>query len=110
MQAQIRKFRQRLEQRRLDLSARRQPVEASSPHTRLPDEDQPKALHDQFIDHRVLNLHHEDLRLVNEALERIKRGEYGVCMECGEAIALNRLQVLPWARCCLACQEQQGAA
>jgi DnaK suppressor protein len=107
MQAQTRTFQQRLEQRRLDLSTRRRPVEATSLHMRLPEEDQPKELHDQFIDNRVLNLHHQDLRLVNEALQRIERGEYGVCQECGEAIALNRLQVLPWARYCLTCQEEQ---
>ncbi len=30
--------------------------------------------------------------------------DYGKCMECGEAIALERLDIIPWARLCLDCQ------
>ncbi len=30
--------------------------------------------------------------------------EYGQCLECGEAIALERLDLIPWARLCLECQ------
>jgi len=45
------------------------------------------------------------LLLVEEALNRIDRGEYGYCQQCGEDINMKRLEVQPWARHCLKCQE-----
>jgi DnaK suppressor protein len=45
------------------------------------------------------------LLLVEEALNRIDRGEYGYCQQCGEDINPKRLEVQPWARHCLTCQE-----
>ena len=42
---------------------------------------------------------------VNEALERIAGGEYGVCLACQKAISPKRLAALPWAARCLECQE-----
>jgi len=53
----------------------------------------------------TLNREATVLRLVTEALERIATGEYGVCMECEEAISAKRLAALPWAALCLKCQE-----
>ena len=38
------------------------------------------------------------------ALEDIKAGRYGICRECGEAIAKARLKVMPFATRCVACQ------
>jgi DnaK suppressor protein len=45
------------------------------------------------------------LLFVEEALNRIDRGEYGYCQQCGEDINVKRLEVQPWARHCLKCQE-----
>jgi len=45
------------------------------------------------------------LLLVEDALNRIDRGEYGYCQQCGEDINLKRLEVQPWARYCVRCQE-----
>jgi len=45
------------------------------------------------------------LLFVEEALNRIDRGEYGYCQQCGEDINLKRLEVQPWARHCVRCQE-----
>jgi DnaK suppressor protein len=45
------------------------------------------------------------LQQVEDALERIEEGEFGVCDECGEPIQKKRLEAVPWARYCLACQE-----
>lgn len=47
------------------------------------------------------------LRLIDEALRRMEKGIYGSCLECGEEIAPTRLQVVPWARLCLLCQEDE---
>lgn len=42
---------------------------------------------------------------VDRALERLDRGEYGVCEACGEPIGPTRLGARPAARLCLADQE-----
>ena len=45
------------------------------------------------------------LLFVEEALNRIDRGEFGYCQQCGEDISVKRLDVQPWARHCVRCQE-----
>lgn len=47
------------------------------------------------------------LRLIDEALARIDNKRFGMCVNCGDPIELPRLQALPWARHCIACQELQ---
>jgi DnaK suppressor protein len=47
------------------------------------------------------------LQLVNEALERIKNGSYGLCVACHEDVQQKRLDAVPWARHCIECQEKQ---
>jgi DnaK suppressor protein len=44
-------------------------------------------------------------RRLQAALARVERGEYGICEECGEEIAYQRLSALPDAVTCLGCQE-----
>ena len=43
---------------------------------------------------------------IDEALERIDRGDYGSCMICGQEIPRGRLEALPYAVNCLHCQEE----
>jgi DnaK suppressor protein len=40
----------------------------------------------------------ERLRLVEEALERMDGGSYGLCLISGQPIPRERLEQLPWAR------------
>jgi len=47
------------------------------------------------------------LQLVNEALERLKNGSYGLCVACHEEVEAKRLEAVPWARHCIGCQEKQ---
>jgi DnaK suppressor protein len=46
------------------------------------------------------------LGLIDQALERIKKGAYGVCEVCESELAQKRLEAVPWARHCTACQEK----
>ena len=46
------------------------------------------------------------LRKVEDALERMATGEFGICAACGGAISIKRLQALPSATNCIECQEQ----
>ena len=43
------------------------------------------------------------LTLIFEAVERGEGGRYGLCLECGEPIALGRLSVFPESRECSSC-------
>lgn len=52
----------------------------------------------------------EDLRQIEAALRRIERGSYGICEHCGHPIGQARLEALPWAVLCIACQEQEESA
>jgi DnaK suppressor protein len=45
------------------------------------------------------------LKNIDLALEKIKKGKYGICEKCKKEIPINRLQVSPEARFCLKCQK-----
>jgi len=45
----------------------------------------------------------EQLKDVNNALEKIKNGTYGVCEICGADIAIERLEANPAAKRCMQC-------
>jgi DnaK suppressor protein len=47
------------------------------------------------------------LQEVDEALDRIENGTYGICEECGESIGLKRLEVRPIAKYCVPCKTKQ---
>ncbi|MCH8167338.1 MAG: TraR/DksA family transcriptional regulator [Proteobacteria bacterium] len=44
-----------------------------------------------------------ELRRIAAALARIDEGDYGACLECGEEIAVRRLELAPAAPLCIAC-------
>src|SRR5580704_3137401 len=46
------------------------------------------------------------LRQIRCALSRIANGTYGVCLHCEEDILPKRMAAVPWAACCIRCQEQ----
>ncbi len=41
-----------------------------------------------------------------DALERLEKGTYGICEECGEPIAPARLQAMPEVSTCVRCQDR----
>ena len=43
---------------------------------------------------------------IEDALERLDDGAYGVCLNCKDDIPKARLRAVPWARYCVDCQEQ----
>ena len=46
------------------------------------------------------------LQEINDALERIEHGKYGICEGNAEPIPKARLQAIPWARYCVTCASQ----
>jgi DnaK suppressor protein len=59
-----------------------------------------------------IRLHKSDgrlLRAIEEALDRIRQGTYGVCGTCNEPISKARLEAVPWTHLCRECKERQAA-
>ncbi len=52
------------------------------------------------------NTERKQLKLIDEALKRIERCDYGVCQMCGVRISKKRLDAVPWAPYCINCQEK----
>jgi DnaK suppressor protein len=72
---------------------------------RLAEEDAAQVIHDEYVSLQFNSLDYGQLRLVNEALDRLETGDYGICLNCEEPIPAKRLRALPWARYCIPCQE-----
>jgi len=47
------------------------------------------------------------ISLIDDAIERLANGEYGICMECGERISEARLMARPYAIFCIKCKSRQ---
>lgn len=52
-------------------------------------------------------MRNRERQLVEEALVSLEEGTYGVCAECEEEISEKRLEALPFARLCVACQSKR---
>lgn len=44
-----------------------------------------------------------ELKRIATALQRLEQNEYGLCLRCGEDIAIQRLKVEPAATICIEC-------
>ncbi|HKV43222.1 MAG TPA: TraR/DksA C4-type zinc finger protein [bacterium] len=45
------------------------------------------------------------LEMVEEALQRLHNGTYGICVGCRKPIDGNRLRAIPYTRLCIKCKE-----
>jgi len=100
-QALVREVREELEnsgnQHRIDL-LNREPGDSG-------DESLANALADFNL--ALLDRHIDGMRDIEAALQRIRNGEYGVCIDCGDAVTFLRLMAYPTAKRCIVCQEQR---
>jgi len=48
-------------------------------------------------------------REIREAVDRLARGDFGICEQCEQEIPAKRLDALPWARRCVSCQQNVEA-
>jgi DnaK suppressor protein len=103
-------YRHKLTQRKSQLLAGIGPRFDSAAKTEhFDDDDQAQVWHDEFVLVRLNGLDYVQLRLIEEALDRIASGHYGICLHCDSPIPAKRLHALPWARYCVPCQEEIGA-
>ncbi len=47
---------------------------------------------------------------IDEALRRLRKGEYGNCHTCEKPIGIARLEAVPHARFCIECKEKEENA
>jgi RNA polymerase-binding transcription factor DksA len=59
------------------------------------------------LDHAVLKRHVGEIRDIDAALVRMREREYGLCVDCGDDIDVERLSVFPTARRCVRCQSRR---
>lgn len=100
--------RERLEQRRADLTAvadsaaeGRRPVELDQ--SRVGRLSRMDALQDQAMALETERRRANELRRIEAALARIDDGEYGYCLTCGETIGDKRLELDPATPTCVDC-------
>lgn len=74
---------------------------------RLPSDDEEAASIKSEMD--IVETHEKaesgKIRAVQKALDRLKKGSYGICEACRQPIAKGRLKAAPECRFCLACQK-----
>jgi DnaK suppressor protein len=58
------------------------------------------------ISSQLAEVESRELARIENALERMRAGQYGVCEGCGCKIPLARLNALPYATYCIECQRE----
>jgi DnaK suppressor protein len=72
---------------------------------RVAEDDQAQFLNEESVSLHLNTLDYAQLRLIDEALDRLDSGDYGICLSCEEPIPPKRLHAVCWARYCVRCQE-----
>src|ERR1700682_1940147 len=107
----------RLEYYKKKLTTRREELMKTIARTqeegRTADDDQTVDLTDQAANYYtkeflfwMTNTDRTILNMIDAALKRIQTDEYGVCANCQEELQQKRMEAVPWAKHCLACQEK----
>jgi len=105
----LKEIRKKLTQQRIDLIS-----EAGIALTALPDEtlfpelgDQASAEIDRNFMLKLKGRERKLLAKIDEAIEKIDNGTYGICESCGEEINIRRLDARPVTTMCIECKTEQ---
>ncbi len=58
------------------------------------------------ISSQLAEVESRELARIENALERMRQGDYGICEGCGCNIPIARLNALPYATLCIKCQRE----
>ena len=104
-------YKENLLRKRAEILAEREGKSLSTPmdnNTRQGDmADQASGTNEVHIQLKLKQTDAKILQAIEEALERLSSGSYGLCRDCGENIAPARLNAIPWTRVCIECKEKQ---
>jgi DnaK suppressor protein len=98
-------FRKILEDRQGELESRNRSRAALTIETSPDELDRIQDSQERELAIGTLDRNSTLLREVRDALVRIDTGGFGVCADCEENINSKRLAAVPWASCCVVCQE-----
>ncbi len=116
----IKKLKEKLENEKKELE---QQLEKFAKKGKIPDDWETKFPHyngesgsgaleraaDEVEEYEILRSIEQSLELklrnINLALEKIKKGNYGICEKCGGEIEIERLEVIPEAQFCKKCKK-----
>lgn len=59
------------------------------------------------ISSQLAEVESRELASIENALQRMREGQYGVCESCSCSIPMARLNALPYATLCINCQREQ---
>jgi DnaK suppressor protein len=103
-------FKKRLEERQ---QALRKTVSRTEEDGRIADQDTAQDIADRaassYTKEFLFSQSNNDrqlLAMVETALQRIREGAFGECVNCGNEINAKRLEAVPWTRYCIECQEK----
>jgi DnaK suppressor protein len=99
-----------LEERRRDILEKLRSLRESLPTESGEVRDAEEQSVDDFVqdvDFTLMQMKAETLRKIDEALQRLENGTYGLCTECLKELPAARLRALPFAALCRDCQESQ---
>ncbi len=101
-------MRERLQHRRREIAASRDAAERGAQQVREgrtdPEyEESAQADHVEYTLAQLSDAQQRELELIDAALARVDEGTYGICVECDQTIALDRLDALPYALRCAEC-------
>ncbi|MBI3599508.1 MAG: TraR/DksA family transcriptional regulator [Nitrospinae bacterium] len=69
------------------------------------DIDQAGSAYEQEMSYIFRGRESDEIKAINEAIDRIDKGIYGICDMCGEIISMKRLEAMPFVKHCVDCQE-----
>lgn len=97
----------RLETQLAELEARLQRIERDldEPHDPDSSERAVQMEDDESLEAQA-RLVTREIASTRRALDRIDKGEYGTCVECGEDISEGRLEARPEAALCITCAQK----
>ena len=103
--AELKVFRKILEARQAELEGRNRSRGALEIETSPDELDRIQDSQERELAIGALDRNSTLLREVGVALVRMDTGGFGVCADCEENIHPKRLAAVPWASCCVGCQE-----
>ena len=111
---QLRELRSRLDRREAELleeirakAPEAAPVPSAEPHNQVEDlGEQGEERIREAVAQAEQDRDVDELRQIRAARQRMNRGEYGLCVDCGVEIPLARLQAQPFAARCVPDQER----
>jgi len=103
-------LREMLEERRQEIQKKLRSLRETLPADNDNVKDAEEQSVDDFVrdvDFALMQMKSQTLAKIDEAIQRLEKGRYGICTECEAEIAAARLKALPFAALCFACQAKE---